>query len=51
MEVDETNDKCYRKVAFIIYTEIVNFRPQSKNKNHTNDWALGCPYKYIMKLS
>ena len=25
----ETNDKFYRKVAFLMYTEIVNFRPQS----------------------
>ena len=26
---NETNDKFYRKVAFLMYTEIVNFRPQS----------------------
>ena len=25
----ETNDKFYRKVAFLMYTEMVNFRPQS----------------------
>ena len=25
----EKNDKFYRKVAFSMYTEIVNFRPQS----------------------
>ena len=25
----ETNDKCYRKVAFLMYTEMVNFWPQS----------------------
>ena len=25
----ETNDKFYRKVAFLMYTEIVNFRTQS----------------------
>ena len=24
----ETNDKFYRKVAFLMYTEMVNFRPQ-----------------------
>ena len=24
-----TNDKLYRKVAFLVYTEIFNFRPQS----------------------
>ena len=26
---NETNDKFYRTVAFIVYTEMVNFRPQS----------------------
>ena len=26
---NEKNDKFYRKVAFLIYTEMVNFRPQS----------------------
>ena len=26
---NETNDKFYRKVAFLMYTETVNFRPQS----------------------
>ena len=26
---NETNDKFYRKVAFLMYTEIVNFTPQS----------------------
>ena len=26
---DETNDKFYRKVAFLMYTEMVNFTPQS----------------------
>ena len=25
----ETNDKFYRKVAFLMYTEMVDFRPQS----------------------
>ena len=25
----ETNDKFYRKAAFLMYTEMVNFRPQS----------------------
>ena len=25
----ETNDKFYRKVAFLMYMEMVNFRPQS----------------------
>ena len=25
----ETNDKFYRKVEFLIYTEMINFRPQS----------------------
>ena len=25
----ETNDKFYRKVAFLMYTKMVNFRPQS----------------------
>ena len=24
------NDKFYRKVAFLMYTEMVNFRPQSR---------------------
>ena len=26
---NETNDKIYRKVAFLMYTEMANFRPQS----------------------
>ena len=26
---NETNDKFYGKVAFIMYTEMVNFTPQS----------------------
>ena len=26
---NETNDKFYRKVAFLMYTEVVNFSPQS----------------------
>ena len=26
---NEKNDKFYRKVAFLMYTEMVNFRPQS----------------------
>ena len=43
---NETNDKFYRKVAFPTYAEMVNFRPQSckhlGNKNHTEDWELGC---------
>ena len=26
---NETNDKFYRKVAFLMYTEKVNFRPES----------------------
>ena len=26
---NETNDKIYRKVAFLMYTEMVNFTPQS----------------------
>ena len=26
---NETNDTFYRKVAFLMYTEMVNFRPQS----------------------
>ena len=26
---NETNDKFYRKVEFLTYTEMVNFRPQS----------------------
>ena len=26
---NETNDKFYRKVAFLMYTEMDNFRPQS----------------------
>ena len=41
----ETNDKFYRKVAFLIYTEMVKFRSQSREtaskRNHTEDWALG----------
>ena len=24
---NETNDKFYRKIAFLLYTEMVNFRP------------------------
>ena len=28
-KTNETNDKFYRKVAFKMYTEMVNFRPQS----------------------
>ena len=35
---NETNDKFYWKVAFLMYTEMVNFRPQ--NKNHTEDCEL-----------
>ena len=27
---NEKNDKVYRKVAFLMYSEIVNFRPQSR---------------------
>ena len=26
---NETNDKFYRKVAFLMYTEMVNFTPQN----------------------
>ena len=26
---NDTNDKFYRKVAFLMYTEMVNLRPQS----------------------
>ena len=26
---NETNDKFYQKVAFLMYTEMVNFRPSS----------------------
>ena len=26
---NETNDKFYRKIAFLMYTEMANFRPQS----------------------
>ena len=26
---NEKNDKFYRKVTFLMYTEMVNFRPQS----------------------
>ena len=37
---NETNDKFYRKVALLMYTEMVNFRLQSKN--HTEDCTLGC---------
>ena len=40
---NETNEKFYRKVAFLMYTEMVNFRPQSwkklQNKN-PEDWGL-----------
>ena len=28
-KTNETNDKFYRKVAFLMYTEMVNFRSQS----------------------
>ena len=38
-----TNDKFYRKVAILMYTEMFNFRPekQLRNENHTEDCALG----------
>ena len=44
---NEKNDKFYRKVAILMYTEMVNFRPQSwkaasKLKHHNKDWALRC---------
>ena len=38
---NEINDKFYRKVAFLMYTEIFNFRP-IRNKNYADEWALGC---------
>ena len=43
---NEKNDIFYRKVAFLMYTELVNFRPQSwkaasKLKPHRG-LALGC---------
>ena len=28
---NETNGKFYRKVAFLMYTEMINFRPQSNS--------------------
>ena len=28
-KINETNDKFYRKVEFLMYTEMVNFTPQS----------------------
>ena len=41
---NETNDKFYRKVTFLMYTELFNFRPQTekqlRNENHTEGWAL-----------
>ena len=37
-----TNDKFYRKVAFLMYTEIFKAKKQLRNQNHTEDWALGC---------
>ena len=43
-----TNDKFFRKVALLRYTEILylnlGFKAgiQLQNKNHTEDWALGC---------
>ena len=43
---NEKNDKFYRKVASLMYTEMVNFMPQSwkaASKLEPNeDWALGC---------
>ena len=27
---NETNDKFYRKITFLIYTEVVNFRPKTR---------------------
>ena len=43
---NETNDKLYRKVTFLMYMEMVNFRPQSREvasklKPHRG-LALGC---------
>ena len=32
---NETNDKFYPKVAFLMYTEMVNFRPQSSFETKT----------------
>ena len=64
-KTNEKIDKFYRKIAFAMYTEKVNFWSQSLN--HTEDWALGSHqddmmrldlrsqdislYKYVMKLS
>ena len=44
---NETNDKCYGIVAFLMYKEMINFRPQSikaapKQKATPRNWALGC---------
>ena len=37
---NETNNKFYWKVAFLMYTEMVNLKPHHRIKNHTKDWAL-----------
>ena len=41
-----TNDKFFRKVALLRYTERLKFRCQSFNsaskQKRTEDWALGC---------
>ena len=41
---NETNHKIYRKVPFLMYTEMVKFRPQSnfETKTTPRTWALGC---------
>ena len=45
--MDKNNDKCYRKVAFLMYIRkwlILGLKAekQLRNKNHTEEWALGC---------
>ena len=43
---NEPNDKFYRKVAFLVYTEMLilglKAEMQLRNKIHTKDWALDC---------
>ena len=46
---NETNDKFYLKVEFLMYTEMVHLglkaEKQLRNKNYIEDWALGCHHR------
>ena len=43
---NETNDKFYLKVAFLMYTKLLilglKAEKQLRNKIHTEDWELDC---------